>query len=553
MQCSLPGNVLWHPFSAMLRRSILLYVLFGSTWICGAYGQTIQGVVWDESTPPTIDDLLEMHEAGIQAIRLPILEDDALLYVAETLGLQLFQDLPMKLLPSGVLLKKLEDAKELLDRARQMNKRFPSVQRFGVSTKSDTSTPDACEYFKELSEWAPELKLYYVSAFVSQDQCFAHVDLVLLDTPSASDSEKVLENWQHATPIGLARFGKQVISEEEGLYQANSPESQARFLEDHLPRLLGSSLEVVFVYRWRDSASSLFQWGLIDKGGEKRPAYEVVRGIYTGTEDQFAFEWGEPPRQGMLWPLGVRTLQSSWDAPWPLILAWISVLLVVLLNLWYHRFPSVMRDYIMNRYPHRETLYRESAILGSISFVYVIAQVLLITGVVLILLEAYWNSQMIAVAIELLNSNVRGLIFDLVSKYSLLVVATAYLVWSLMFSVFGAWTAKQPLEIFFVNNAMNQTFLWIMLPFLMVAPGLDPKWFQMLAHILGITWVCLSIYCTIRSARNFSALSRSRVLKGSPTVFYLIPALFLLMVVLVVSFFFMREYIVFWWHLSFRA
>lgn len=561
MQYFLPGSTVWQHISAiMARRRILLCILLCS--VCGsyAYGQAMPGVVWDEPFPPTVSDLVEIHQAGVQAIRLPILEDDALLYTADTLGLHLFQDLPVLHLPAGVLLDTLEYAKNWLNRARWMSLRFASAQRFGVSTKSDTSTPYACGYFESLSEWAPELILYYISAFPIQEQCSSHVDLVLLDTRGASDFEEIIGSWQHATPIGLAGLGKRVATDAYGLYQEDSPQSQARFLEDHLPSLLGNgSLTVVFVYRWRDPPSSLFQWGLIDGMGRKRPAYEVVQGIYTGTQYIFAFDWGEPPRQVMLWPVGYRVIQSGGSMPWPLILAWTSLMLIVFLSMWYRRFPAVMWNYIMNLYPHRETLYRESALLGSVSFVYVIAQGLLVAGVALILLEAYRNLQVIEAITELLSPSVRDQIFNLVSKPGLLilVVVAIYLMWNLIFSLFGAWRARQPegipVENFFVINAMNHTSFWMMVPMVMVAPALDPKPFQILAHILAFTWVFLSIYCNIRSARNFSALSRSRYVHSTKLSLYSVPVLLFILGIVLLCLPGTREYIAFWWHLSFRS
>ena len=113
-----------------------------------------------------------MHEAGIEAVRLPWVTDNALLEVADTLGLRLFQDIPLDYLPADVLLDSLEFAKRLVWQATLVSLLHPSAQHFGVSTKSDTSTPRACEYFEQLAEEASGFVLYYTTAFSGTGSMF---------------------------------------------------------------------------------------------------------------------------------------------------------------------------------------------------------------------------------------------------------------------------------------------------------------------------------------------------------------------------------------------
>ena len=531
----------------MTRGCILLVVLSVSVCAHRTYSQSVplKGVVWDAPVPPTASDLSEIRKAGVEAVRLPILEDFSLIYTADTLGLQLFQDLPVLLLPAAALLDTLEYARRQLSRARQIHLLYPSAHRFGIATKSDTSNPLACEYFKELATWAPELTLYYTSAFVGQDQCSSYVDLVLVDTRRETDPAGTLREWNSSTPVGFASFGKKVDINAFGLYQEHSPESQARFLETYLPELLESTYEAVFVYRWQDYANAPSQWGLVDASGDIRPAYEVLRGIYTGTQSVFAFDLGERPRR---------------DPPWPLILGWLAFLLVTFLSLWYRRFPEVMWNYVMNMYPHRDTLYRESALLGGASFIYVIAQGILISAAVLILIEACRGLGMLEAIALLLSPYVFERIVNLTSNPFLptLVVVAVYLMIVLLSSSLGAWGARQSggevsLEHFFVINAMNNTPLGMMLPLVIVTPGLDEYQSDVMAVILAITWILLSLYCNYRSARNFSSLTRGGLARSVTFGLFIFPLLLIIGLVLLLCIPHTREYIMFWWHLSFKT
>lgn len=525
---------------------ILLFVLLSCSCAHLTLSQStpLKGVVWDARIPPTAADLVKMREAGIEAMRLPLLADPSLLAAADTLGLQLFQDLPVMLLPARSLLDTLVFSKRQLNRARQMSLLHPSAQHFGVSTKSDTSDPRACDYFEELKEWAPDLTLYYTSTFVDQDACGAYVDLVLFDLRQNVDPATALKDWPNATPAGIASIGQPIDPETYGLRQPFSPESQARFLEDHLPPLLQSKAQAIFIYRWHDDINSQSQWGLLDASGNQRPAFDVMKGMYTGTQQVFAFDFGERPRP---------------DIPWPLILGWITCLIVVCLSIWYRNFPHVMLNYIMNLYPHRETLYREGALLGGISFIFVIAQGILVSATVLVLVEACRDLRLIEAIAVLMSPYLidRALYLTQNTYLMVLVVVTGYLMIHLISSTLGAWGARQaegiPIEHFFVINAMNHTPFGAMVPFVMVSPGLNPRQLDIVAIVLAFIWILLSIYCTLHSAHNFAALARNRWAKIGVLGLFIVPLLVVVGCILLLVIPGTREYIIFWWHLSFRT
>ncbi|MXZ05075.1 MAG: hypothetical protein F4Y90_06210, partial [Rhodothermaceae bacterium] len=93
----------------MNRTYVILGLVLLCAWTQRAHSQSppLKGIVWDAPAPPTPRHLLKMHGAGVEAVRLPWVTDNALLEVADTLGLQLFQDMPFEFLPADVLLDSL--------------------------------------------------------------------------------------------------------------------------------------------------------------------------------------------------------------------------------------------------------------------------------------------------------------------------------------------------------------------------------------------------------------------------------------------------------------
>lgn len=525
------------------------YVILGLALLCAwtqrahSQSQPLKGIVWDAPEPPTVRHLLKIHEAGVEAVRLPWVTDNALLEVADTLGLRLFQDMPLEFLPADVLLDTLEYAKRLVWQATLVSLRHPSAQHFGVSTKSDTSIPRACEYFEQLAEEASEFALYYTTAFLEQDQCSEHVDLVLVDVRKGYTPASSLENWAGSTPIGFASIGQKVDDETLGLRREYSPESQARYLENHLPSLLESTAEVIFVYRWQDFADTGPQWGLIDAADRERPAYSVLRGIYTDTQDIFAFDMGSHPRKK---PAG------------SLILAWIVCFLVVILCFWFRRFSEILWRYFLSRALYRETLYRECALLGGASFVFVVAQGLLAAAAILIFIEAFAELRLTEAIAAPLNPYIRSRMANLASSPSLLVLVTvaAYLMFQLLSATFGALGARKAIntstEQFFVISGMAYIPMALLIPMVMIAPSLNPDRFGQLALVIALTWIAVKVYCIAGSAMDCAAFGRGQA-RGSSLGILTLPFLSAVTFVILLALPDTRDYLNFYWHLIFRG
>lgn len=252
-----------------------------------------------------------MHAAGIEAVRTGIVRDERLLTLADTLGLALFQDLPVRYLPAARLADTLQYATRLLDEVIRRARRHPSARHVGLAQTSATSDPAACAYLQLLSVRAREagLRSYYTTLFPRRDTCGHAVDVVLLDVFGSRDPARAIQTWRQAhpgRPVGVAALGVPVVAEAaEGLAHPRSPQTQARYLEQWLPVLLrvDPPVQSVFVASWGQGAADLdgATGGLAGAQALQPPARQVVAGVYQDAQRVFAWPQGAPPRVPVPW------------------------------------------------------------------------------------------------------------------------------------------------------------------------------------------------------------------------------------------------------------
>jgi hypothetical protein len=290
----------------------------------------LAGVVWAAPDDPAaaLDDLLAMRRAGVRAVRTGLVEDERVLEGAGLLGVRLFQELPVEGLPARFLVDETDRAAALLGQALERARPYPAARHFGLARASDTSDRRTRPYFEALTDLArergaPGTRTYYVSRFPRSDRAAEAVDFVLLDARDA-DPTAVLETWRarHETPAGLAAVGTGVRPGRDGGWRTpGTPAAQARTLEDAFGALLALEDPPVatFVSRWRDVPAGAerdqrtevagTRFGLRDGAGERRPAFSVAEGFWTGRQRVFAFDAGAPPGRERL---GAPLLLLGW-------------------------------------------------------------------------------------------------------------------------------------------------------------------------------------------------------------------------------------------------
>jgi hypothetical protein len=281
---------------------------------------TAFGVVWTPPSPPDSArrELSRIAEVGATAVRLTRLPSAPVATRADTLGLDLYVDLPVTHVPAPRLQDTLAQAAPALKRLLALAGRHSSITHVGLARSADTTVPGACEVLARWTERVhaseASLRTYYVTPFTATaDRCADAVDQVLLDLRGHPAPVDRWRQWRSQTaPVGLGAVGTWVRPfAASGLQTPHSQERQARYLERALSRLLDStrtSPPIVFVSRWRDRTAPVLstrRYGLHDLDGRPRPAARVVRGIYTGTQRVFAFPSGPEPGSG---PYGMLVL-----------------------------------------------------------------------------------------------------------------------------------------------------------------------------------------------------------------------------------------------------
>jgi len=345
-----------------LRLSILALLCILLTVPTVSAQEEVKGIVWQ---PPARfekakQDLIDMKNIGVEAIKTPLITDERLYAVADSLELSLYQDLPFSYLSSSELVQSVDEAQQLLESALRNASNHPSARHFGLTAYSNTGVESSCRFVTEVVNFARSrssvnYRFYYSTFFIEQELCAADVDLVLVDVQNDQDYSEKMRRWAQShpqTPLGLANIGTWVInspSDEDktkGYLSEHSEEYQARFLENALKELLvepsGANPHVIFVYRWRDtrlpypsSAHNLSQpyrnpYGMISSGNQTRLAYDVLKGFYLGNQYVFAFPAGQA---------------NSSSPEWITLLVWLNILILSIAYAYFPRFRLMARRY----------------------------------------------------------------------------------------------------------------------------------------------------------------------------------------------------------------
>ncbi len=255
---------------------------------------------------------------------------------AHALGIDIWLDLPLAYRSTAQLRRMNKTVRPALQELAKRVTSNPAVRAIGLGTGLATIEPETCEL---LRTWAsivraeldgtesPQRAVYYVTPFHPEvDACASAVDGVLLDVRDRGAATAFMQAWRERSPVPVAigAAGTWIDpSAESGLSVPHSPQRQARELETALTTWLpdlndplrpvrkelqdDGYLDIaafgereapisVFVARWEDTASPLGRaYGLYTSQGAKRPAADVLRGVYTGTQRVFAFPTGEAP------------------------------------------------------------------------------------------------------------------------------------------------------------------------------------------------------------------------------------------------------------------
>lgn len=285
----------------------------------------LHGVVWEppKDLKAALRELRQMQRMGIEALRTPLIWRDTLFALADSLGLQFFQELPFAQLPAQRLVEHQEFAKKTLIEALNKGRNHASARHYGLAQSCDTSDPVAATYFEALmrtirDKGAPYTKGYYTTTFTKHDKVASTVDFVLF---SALDEEEdpilKAKQWLSNSDnknIGVIMGMGVSDDERQGYLVDHSPEAQARYLETMMTHFLvhkDPKVQAVFVYRWRDGQQGRFiqdihgdqklEYSLVASDNSHRPAMKVMQGFYHDGQKVFAFPAGTKPEEATNW------------------------------------------------------------------------------------------------------------------------------------------------------------------------------------------------------------------------------------------------------------
>jgi precorrin-6x reductase len=180
----------------------------------------LRGASWDPPPDPSAaaEELLDMRAFGIEAIRMPFIDDETILSTADRGGLMLFLDLPVANMPAPLLRDTLAFAEQRMRALLALAARHPSIYAVGLARGVDTSEPRACAYFERLAEQARAAGLltYYRTRFIERDRCAGAVDLVLLDARDRRP-ERLLARWRRRALLTVGHRELKAFTELEGV------------------------------------------------------------------------------------------------------------------------------------------------------------------------------------------------------------------------------------------------------------------------------------------------------------------------------------------------
>lgn len=502
-------------------------LLLVHSWAASAQGvrdRPVGGVVWQQPDLPhhARIDLLRMGESGIQAVRTGPVHTSDLLELADTLGLQLFQELPVQRLPARRLRDTLAFSQRMLNQVLRASAGHPSARTFGLAWASDTSDSTACAYFASLAELVrrtvgSSARVYYVTPFIENDVCSHTVDFVLIDALLRQDPSSLLRRWHAAhpdVPAGIASIGQYVRSDERhGLRVEGSPESQARYLERTLRRIYqeGHPATAVFVYRWRDLQplvpSPAFDlenpyrhaFGLLSANGNARPSLNVVAGVFGRGQDVFAFPAGRDAPDG--YPL---TTLAGW-------------LVFIVLGVAFASSPRLRP--MVPRYFTAHGFYREAVregrdVLLTASIVLLVALALAVAVIWFVVLDALRTSPDFLLLFRMLPIGLQEFLVTILSRpiLFLLLVGSVYGVSLTVWSAMLAFASRRRYPLAPAQALMLAIWpRWTVLVLLlgaMVLATLPETWTFMGASILLAAWVGVTLLATGRTLYDYASVTR---------------------------------------------
>jgi hypothetical protein len=250
-------------------------------------------------------DIVLIKNMGANAIRLAHYPPHPyVLNLCDRYGLIVLEEIPVWNVPADILVSEryISLAKSYISEMVNRDKNHPSVLAWGIGNEFDTADEDARRYVSELVKFVKSIDdrpVYYASRMIKNDVCVDLVDLACVNV-YIDDLTKFSENigyWKKKyanKPVIITEYGRAVqLENRNGYSDPLSYESQAKYILERYRLIREMDFDGSFVWVFSDWRGDrpimtlpnpdpyLYTMGVVSYNRERRPAYEVLKALYT--------------------------------------------------------------------------------------------------------------------------------------------------------------------------------------------------------------------------------------------------------------------------------
>ncbi len=250
-------------------------------------------------------DIVLIKNMGANAIRLAHYPPHPyVLNLCDRYGLIVLEEIPVWNVPANILVSEryISLAKNYISEMVNRDKNHPSVLAWGIGNEFDSADEEARRYVSELVKFVKSIDdrpVYYASRMIKNDVCVDLVDLACVNV-YIDDLTKFSENigyWKKKyanKPVIITEYGKAVqLENRNGYSDPLSYESQAKYILERYRLIQEIDFDGSFVWIFSDWRGDrpimtlpnpdpyLYTMGVVSYNRERRPAYEVLKALYT--------------------------------------------------------------------------------------------------------------------------------------------------------------------------------------------------------------------------------------------------------------------------------
>ncbi len=250
-------------------------------------------------------DIVLIKNMGANAIRFAHYPAHPyVLNLCDRYGLIVLEEIPVWNVPADILVNEryVSLAKSYISEMVNRDKNHPSVFAWGIGNEFDSADEETRKYVSELVKFVKSIDdrpIYYASRMIKNDVCVDLVDLACVNV-YIDDLTKFSENigyWKRKygnKPVIVTEYGKAVqLENRNGYSDPLSYESQAKYILERYRLIQEMDFDGSFVWVFSDWRGDrpittlpnpdpyLYTMGVVSYDREKRPAYEVLKALYT--------------------------------------------------------------------------------------------------------------------------------------------------------------------------------------------------------------------------------------------------------------------------------